>query len=125
MRGWVERELVRTSDDTESTRYLLGDVDKCLLAHNLTARSRARCKAAAKGLTKPSAEAYSIDMGKPVDNELADRIIAYCNQVGGFAAASRKLDVPIDTLRTAANSGRCTRTTLRDIKAQLDPVKNV
>ena len=125
LRGWVDRGIVRTSGDVGSVRYLLGDVDKCILIRDLAAQPRGKGNQPAKELTKTTPKAYSIGMGKPVDNELADRIIAYCKQVGGFAAASRKLDVAIDTLKRAANSGRVTNSTLRDIEAQLDAVKNV
>lgn len=58
-------------------------------------------------------------MGKPLDETTMQELKAFATSVGGLAAAGRKLDVPVDTLRRAAAGERLRAGTRLLIAAKL------
>lgn len=112
---WANDGRVRKTGEIGNRRYLLRDLIKCISVR----KAAPRRGSADKQLTKPRRNEPSLRMGQPIETELAKRLRAYAEQVGGFAAAGRKLDIPCDTLRRAAAGEKVRRGTMVLIDRQI------
>lgn len=119
---WVAAGRVRISGEEGSRRYLLGDLEICLLTIRLHSRDGSADKTDRKTLTKRARKDPRLRMGTPIETELSERLAAFVESVGGFAAAGRKLDIPSDTLRRAAAGEKVRRGTKVLIDRQIADV---
>lgn len=119
LHGWIAAGRVRNSGEEGSRRYLLGDVEICIVLLRRASDKRSDGKAEVKTLTKRPRKDPRLSMGIPIETELAERLTAFVESVGGYAAAGRKLDIPSDTLRRAALGEKVRRGTIVLIDRQI------
>jgi hypothetical protein len=115
----LERDKIRVKGETGSRRYLLVDLAKHIAIRGQR-RERRRTKTGSKALTMRRKARQILSM--PKDKDLKALISAFVETAGSFNAASRKLDVPADTLRRAASGASIRKGTQVLIETQLAKV---
>lgn len=122
---WASNGDVRVDGRPGRRRYLLRDIVRMMAKKNSTVgqtesvTSDTAEKQTANTLTKRAAKDPRRPMGKPLDETTMQELKAFATSVGGLAAAGRKLDVPVDTLRRAAAGERLRAGTRLLIAAKL------
>lgn len=124
LKRWANTGKVRIRRIDNSRRYLLRDLTKCLAAARTGLAHEPAENPESKTLTNRARKDPMLRMGTPIETELAKRLAAFVESVGGYAAAGRKLDIPSDTLRRAALGEKVRRGTVVLIDRQITELAN-
>lgn len=118
---WAASERVRTKPGDGGQRFLARDVTR-RIADSLTGDtgSKRRPKRRRNRLPKQATRDRAGRMSQALSKALIDRLQAYAGTVGGLAAASRRLDIPTNTLRRAASGQPLRAGTRKLIELQLE-----
>ena len=118
--------IIRTKGEKGSRRYLLRDVAKSVqakAAKEKIVKAKADAKADAKAKANTLTGKAKGGANKGVKTKaLKIRLSEYVESVGSFAAAARKLDIPIDAIKNAAKGKKILEGTKMRIEFSLDRV---
>jgi hypothetical protein len=113
----VRAGKLRTKDHGGRNRYLMRDITRYKADRKRRGIRRER-KGVARVLTKASAKDQKCPMPK-TPKPLQQRLATFVDQAGSYTAASRKLDVPVQSLKKVAKGESVRNGTIALIENQL------
>lgn len=124
----AEGDRVRTKGEVGQRRYLKRDIHK-FKANQIRRERRRAQRAAVSAAVKDGQKALTMvapivpNRRMATDKDLKARVSAFIERSGSFAAASRRLDIPIKSLQRAAKGEAIRKGTQVLIEAQLAGVE--